>query len=561
MTISTRHAYTATGTNNSAKQVSVDRWNAALTTTGTATGTFVFDEGGSPVELLGDLTLEMFGGDGTGDTANDTALAELLAYIAAEDRNRGGWVYRGARRILLPGREYGFDAGIELKSTVHMLGFSSGMAGGISTKLVFPASSHGIRVNRHDTLGSGGAVASTTGADGSILEGLYIEGGAGSQNIQKAGIHMRARAVVRDCVVTNFAGPGILIYAETGSGDFTYGNANNWRVENVRLGANKYSGLYVRGGDANAGLGMMIDATTNARYGIEDRSFLGNTYIACHADANGTGTSGGVASTSVVSDGTWRYQLVDGQDANALSTPPTTGESNSVWRLQGAGAAAAHAGIYTYDDEAGDYASGGGYYIGGTNARSVLLGCYSEGGQADPIILVPSMSVGGFMTQNQGAVLGDGGQMVASTKGLTNHNGFAKVSNNPGTDVIMTAGVGSDDEETVLRGSHSDNHPLEWSFGFGVGGFQPENFWLDYGGTAVWRITGANTTEQFGTGANKPYVFQCNAGFALDDAGGTFRIIKRCAAQADTTAADLAALKTDFNALLAKLRAANLLAT
>lgn len=37
--------------------------------------------------------------------------------------------------------------------------------------------------------------------------------------------------------------------------------------------------------------------------------------------------------------------------------------------------------------------------------------------------------------------------------------------------------------------------------------------------------------------------------------------VKKAAAQADTTAADLAALKTDFNALLAKLRTAGVIAT
>jgi hypothetical protein len=37
--------------------------------------------------------------------------------------------------------------------------------------------------------------------------------------------------------------------------------------------------------------------------------------------------------------------------------------------------------------------------------------------------------------------------------------------------------------------------------------------------------------------------------------------VKKAAAQADTTAADLAALKVDFNALLAKLRTAGVIAS
>lgn len=49
---------------------------------------------------------------------------------------------------------------------------------------------------------------------------------------------------------------------------------------------------------------------------------------------------------------------------------------------------------------------------------------------------------------------------------------------------------------------------------------------------------------------------------ALFKADGTAKTIANpAAAQADTTAADLAALKVDFNALLAKLRTAGVLLT
>lgn len=49
---------------------------------------------------------------------------------------------------------------------------------------------------------------------------------------------------------------------------------------------------------------------------------------------------------------------------------------------------------------------------------------------------------------------------------------------------------------------------------------------------------------------------------ALQNADGSVAsTIIQQPAQADTTAADLAALKVDFNALLAKLRAANVLAS
>ena len=45
------------------------------------------------------------------------------------------------------------------------------------------------------------------------------------------------------------------------------------------------------------------------------------------------------------------------------------------------------------------------------------------------------------------------------------------------------------------------------------------------------------------------------------DGTGDVSLLKKQAAQADTTAADLAALKVDFNALLAKLRLAGVISS
>lgn len=47
----------------------------------------------------------------------------------------------------------------------------------------------------------------------------------------------------------------------------------------------------------------------------------------------------------------------------------------------------------------------------------------------------------------------------------------------------------------------------------------------------------------------------------FDEDGAALSIPKQAAAQADTTAVDLAALKVDFNAFLAKLRTAGVIAS
>jgi hypothetical protein len=96
-----------------------------------------------------------------------------------------------------------------------------------------------------------------------------------------------ARALIENCYVGGFSGNGIEINASISYSPKT--NANNWEVHNCRIDGNAGHGLHVEGADANAGRAIGIDSSENGGWGFYDQSFLGNTYVACHAAGNASG--------------------------------------------------------------------------------------------------------------------------------------------------------------------------------------------------------------------------------------------------------------------------------
>jgi hypothetical protein len=506
----------------------------------------------------------MFGGNGSGGSGNTQAWADMIAAIVAEDRNRGGWIYRGARPIVFPGYEYGFDAAIDIKNTLTLKGFGCGMAGGVATKLIFPQDSAGFRVQRYNTSGLNGPGVETTGGDGTIFEGLFIQGSATAPNIQNPGIHMRARAIVRDCVIAGFAGPGVGVIADTALVNWAYGNANNWEVSNCRIGGNGYSGIYSTGGDSNAGRTYGNDCSGNYRYGIEDRSFLGNSHRDNHADGNGIFGGIGFDQTSVVSDGDFRYRLIDGQDASG-STPPTAGATNAVWELMGAGAEALWAGIPLHSTYTGDFVSGGSYFIIGGNARSVFSGNYEEGGQATAVIASPSVSIGGFIAP------GGGPHIYAEDNCPAAYYGWRHKKAIPnGPTITQTFGgrqtTGLATGADIFSSVHSTYSPAGWNFGYGgAGWFQPDDLYFSYnqGTQTAFKITGPGTAEQFGTGSASPYTVYFPK-LAIRNSGGdetSAKIVYRAAGVSDPSGGVTvdAECRAQLAALIDALQAANLM--
>lgn len=340
-------SFNVTGTNNSSKQVSVNYQNAML----------------RAIEGLpspGTLSFDSFGAvpndsSSSARAANNAAWDALKLYVTGL-----GWgaFYSGAPRIIFPSESYYWAETILVDQPLWLSGNNLGFPGAIATQFYFPVDTCGMKIDSP-----------------AIVEGFFFEpASTGAKSILNAGIRLRSRATVRNCWISAFPGSGILVNADALAGGESAGNANGWQVRDVRIQNCKYSGMYIQGGDVNAGMAMNVDIAQCGRFGVEELSFLGNMFINIQVDDCGTIDSPS-GSTAWVSDGTHIYTLVYGQDANAASTPPTAGTDNAVWKLEALGGAAINCPLYaTHIANGGTFESGGSYYAAGSNQRSVFEG-------------------------------------------------------------------------------------------------------------------------------------------------------------------------------------------
>ena len=222
--------------------------------------------------------LETFGGkaDWNGTTGTDN-LAAFNALVASMP-NTGEWAgatSRGGAINFRNGRYY-FSNSIVVQRVLHLRGAGNGpWRAAAGTELVFPKNVTGIRIHSSMESPSGNSGAYST------VKGFYLR--CNEKDISGHGIHMSAMAHIQDVTVENFKGNGVNIVATSGS---STGNANLWRMDRVNSSGNSGHGIYVSGGDANAGLATMCAFSSNGLTGITDDSSLGNTYVGCLTEAN-----------------------------------------------------------------------------------------------------------------------------------------------------------------------------------------------------------------------------------------------------------------------------------
>ena len=126
---------------------------------------------------------------------------------------------------------------------------------------------------------------SISGVSGTLIKDLFITAAAttGSVDSTKHGINSNAPVFIENVSVTGFSGHGINLQGPQGN-PFK-GNVDFSSVKRCYLTYN-YDGLHIEGGDGNACLVEECNLSLNRRWGLNDRSFLGNTYIANHAASN-----------------------------------------------------------------------------------------------------------------------------------------------------------------------------------------------------------------------------------------------------------------------------------
>jgi len=137
----------------------------------------------------------------------------------------------------------------------------------------------------------------------------------------------------------------------------------------------------------------MLDASGNRTWGVDDSSFLGNTYLACHVAGNGWDGALGSIPTACTHGGN-RYYVKLGQAAWCSANAPSgTTADNQGWGYIGPGGP--YSGVVAWANGT-PFREGGAYKTDNANARNVLIGCYSEGDQNPAQLTSPTIEVGGL---------------------------------------------------------------------------------------------------------------------------------------------------------------------
>jgi hypothetical protein len=140
-----------------------------------------------------------------------------------------------------------------------------------------------------NTEGAGtGTTVSAFSSHGSVFRNITWRGPG--KNVGGANLcHMKSVCYFHDCRFILGGGHGFAITATIGGGGAAEGNSNCFQFFNCHFSQNGGSGLYTNGADANAGTAFGCTFNGNARYGVEEESFLGNSYYGCHWNANTLG--------------------------------------------------------------------------------------------------------------------------------------------------------------------------------------------------------------------------------------------------------------------------------
>src|SRR4051812_21313203 len=339
----------------------------------------------------GAANVRWFGAIGN-DTADDGP-AFAAALNALKSIARGGFGYSSASPgLFVPfGTYFLGTTTLDLSHTLIIEGESVGEAGGGASVLRWAVNTTGIRVQRFNTSGAS-AVDSVThqGGDASMISRLSLKGAYSGSEGEHHGIHLRARATIRDVYIRDFQGDGIYVVAD--GVQPIRGNANCFEI-NRALIENCRNGLFVQGGDTNAGSVVALSAIGCRQWGVSDRSFLGNTYTACHTAANGV-----VANTvpTLVHKSGRLFYVKPGQAAAAsTNSPPSSATDNAFWGYARDGSPNSAMSIP-------DWASGitvregGAYSSDSLSASHVLTNSYSEMDQAPSRLSQNSLVLNGL---------------------------------------------------------------------------------------------------------------------------------------------------------------------
>ena len=228
-------------------------------------------------------TPQQFGAKGDGTSDDGPAFVAAIASLSQHAEVTTSATLKGSRKLFIPSGDYNLGTTtLDINHTLIIEGESSGMAGGSPTALHWSAGTTGIRIQDSNTSGASTVDGPHGSGQGTVIRGLAMGGGYTASSGNFHAIHARARVTVEDCYIGNWEGEGIFIDGASS------GNANCSQINRVRVNTCR-NGIKFDGGDGNAGLVLGADCSTNREWGFYDSSFLGNTFVGCHAEGNASG--------------------------------------------------------------------------------------------------------------------------------------------------------------------------------------------------------------------------------------------------------------------------------
>jgi hypothetical protein len=452
-----------------------------------------------------------------GWTDDATAFTNMLAYVWATCNPANYW-YKGGYDIYFDvNKSYYTTATLEIKGGACNLRGGGSFGWTNSSQIIFGEDVTGIRVQGPNTsLEIGTSTPNGGGAAGTIIEGLNIRS-IGGTNLDRHGIRARSRVMVSRCLIGYFPGDGINLRASSGGGGSLEGNVNCSMVEYTRSEDNGGNGFYIRGGDGNAALFHGCDADGNAIWGFLDVSFLGNTYIGCHSANNGIFNLAswnrdpahkytnaiapdGIPGHRVWYDGNF-YCVVYGQEAAASTTPP--GTDYTVWHYTDTEPTPPTDAWEPIWVSGTTYRACGPFANVTSSAETVVIGLYTEYGQAPMVLVDTTYMIGGL----HNGIIDFGGYQPSFTTGAYTtrlRTRRTEIDPTPGSDPDAFTVHINDDPTTgeVMEIGHSDwVLPFRWT-GNGT------DFTIGWQGGTVYGMSAPNTAVTFGRSAATPYKFR-----------------------------------------------------
>jgi len=474
---------------------------------------------------------------------------------------------------------------------------------GIGTFFQFPPNTVGIRLyNGASTLTP---FPGQTPGD-SVFEGLQILGGGGNDRTAHGFWHT-CPVKGKNIEVAQFAGDN---YHNVGNGsaahsDPTFGNTSGSYIENLTcLDAGNWN-EFIQGSDVSASTFINERNYRSRLGGLFDGAPFANTHVGWQCNSHGNGTVGACQS------GGRAYALRDPTPGIGSSTAP--GSNNAIWYDMGALASPnseypAYNSGNTYEMSLPAYLTGLGTTLQGYN-ENFYLPVYAKGG---------AMVLNGTIQTTNDTPIVYADASVGAVLSNTSLGTLAKFSpDDPtvGANRTFSMGLNSSPGTIALHGRANERggqyYQYDYTTGghgirYGLGGegsgqpfvyfistydtdetfgrvdplrfaFQP--LWLIMndrtGNYGRGRLLSSTVAAPTGEAAQGEVSFKqapadggiagwiCTVGSATTPTWSPFGIVGAIqgVAQANSTAAVLADLVTDFNALLAKLRTAKLIAT